>query len=225
MMLEKLWESYSRTRSDELRNRLIMHYLHLAHYHTNRQVFGGEHNPLYYDVLGAAYWGLMRAVELYDIDSQIKFETFSAFRIKGAIQDWFRGRKNRTIHDFQKRREAAEDKLRADGDIVDIHDLATEMNLSLSAYLKLDKLTMHSQKMPLLPSMNQECKDEEYDDVYEKLYSFLGDLSAQHRLILVLRFFEGLSMIKISKFVGLSTARVYQLYDLAMNELREKMAA
>ena len=103
--IDKLSQRYLRNKHDiKLRHKLCEYYEELLHYHIMRFV---KTTPLTYEELyGAAYEGLIKAVEKFSPDRGVKFRTFCQRRISGAILDWLRNTDpnvSRSVRDFGRK--------------------------------------------------------------------------------------------------------------------------
>src|SRR3954452_21130496 len=87
----QIWKSYKKSASKELRNQLIEYYLPLVRNHAERLKAKLPSVVQVDDLTTAGVLGLMDAIEQFDPDRKVKFETFSAIRIRGAMMDELRG--------------------------------------------------------------------------------------------------------------------------------------
>src|ERR1700722_8837346 len=88
--VKQLWLEYKKTPSDRLRNFLIERYLHLVRYQAERVHIKLPEEVEIDDLFSAGIFGLMDAIAAFDLERGIKFETYSAPRIRGAILDELR---------------------------------------------------------------------------------------------------------------------------------------
>ena len=89
-VITKLWTDYKETGSREARDRLIVHYSPLVKYVAGRVSAGLPQNIEQADLVSYGIFGLIDAIDKFDTDRQIKFETYAIARIKGAIIDELR---------------------------------------------------------------------------------------------------------------------------------------
>src|SRR5688572_5445812 len=87
----KLWKQYKKCASQDVRNQLIENYLPLVRSHAERLKAKLPSVVQVDDLSTAGVLGLMDAIEQFDPDRNVKFETFSAIRIRGAMMDELRG--------------------------------------------------------------------------------------------------------------------------------------
>src|ERR671917_1396154 len=88
--LSTAWDDYKETGSSEARDRLILHYSPLVKYVAGRVAVGLPANIEQTDLVSYGIFGLIDAIEKYDLERGIKFETYAISRIKGAIIDELR---------------------------------------------------------------------------------------------------------------------------------------
>jgi RNA polymerase sigma factor FliA len=88
--VEALWERYRLDRDPRVRERLIIHYAPLVKYVAGRVAAGMPANVEHSDLVSYGVFGLMDAIEKFDLDKGFKFETYAVTRIKGAIIDELR---------------------------------------------------------------------------------------------------------------------------------------
>src|SRR5579871_3302572 len=85
-----LWAEYKANNSRDARDRLILHYSPLVKYVAGRVSVGLPHNIEQSDLVSYGIFGLIDAIDKFDTDRKIKFETYAITRIKGAIIDELR---------------------------------------------------------------------------------------------------------------------------------------
>ena len=88
--LQELWRSFKDTKDKDLRERLIIHYSPLVKYVAGRVGVGLPPNIEQADLVSYGIFGLIDAIEKFDLARAIKFETYAISRIKGAIIDELR---------------------------------------------------------------------------------------------------------------------------------------
>src|SRR5215204_3518632 len=88
--LEELWRSYKATGDQRVRDQLILHYSPLVKYVAGRVAVGLPQNVEQADLVSYGIFGLIDAIEKFDVGRGYKFETYAIARIKGAILDELR---------------------------------------------------------------------------------------------------------------------------------------
>ena len=82
---EKLWESYQKNPSSELREQIILEYVPLVKVVAGRLSMYLGYNVEYDDLVGYGIFGLIDAIDKYDASKDVKFETYASLRIRGSI--------------------------------------------------------------------------------------------------------------------------------------------
>ena len=88
--INDVWKAFKKTKSEELRNLLMMEYLPMVKYNAERIYSKLPDEVELDDLMQAGIFGLKDAIESFDLDRGVKFETYCAPRIRGAILDELR---------------------------------------------------------------------------------------------------------------------------------------
>src|ERR671921_2720055 len=88
--IERLWTTYKGSGEQKHRDALIVHYSPLVKYVAGRVAVGLPQNVDQADLVSYGIFGLIDAIEKFDLDRGYKFETYAIARIKGAILDELR---------------------------------------------------------------------------------------------------------------------------------------
>jgi RNA polymerase sigma factor FliA len=83
--IKEVWIQYKKTRAEPLRNMLMENYLHLVRYNAERIHVKLPDEVELDDLMSAGIFGLMDAINAFDLERGVKFETYCAPRIRGAI--------------------------------------------------------------------------------------------------------------------------------------------
>ncbi len=239
--MDAVWKRFRRTRSVELRNQLIEHYMplviKLAEIMSRRlwpRVTADE-------LSSAGFDGLISAVSGFDPARGVKFETYCRQRIVGAIRDWQReidplGRSGRT---FERRLTAIEDEFHAvNGRSATNRELAARMELPLPKFAKMRKTVTASHCVPLDGSTerNEESRNSVISPAdpgpspvdhteRELIRDYLTrGLKEQDRLIITLYYYEKLTMSEIGSVLGVSESRVCQRHAEIVEQMRVRFA-
>ena len=87
---KQLWEEYEKTKSAKIREQIIIEYSPLVKLVAGRLNMYLGHNVEYDDLVGYGVFGLIDAIDKFDFDKEVKFETYASLRIRGAILDHIR---------------------------------------------------------------------------------------------------------------------------------------
>ena len=241
-----LWAEYGRTRSETLRNRLMEHYLHLVKRLAQRIHAKLPREVELDDLISAGTFGLMYAIAAFDPDRAVKFETYCASRIRGAILDelrswdWVPRLARLRAHKLNDATRALQLELGRDPS----HDeLASHLQVSLGELDKIHKDGAVIKIMPISRSRNNNSNsttDDELDaDILEDpnavdrsrgleredLRSLITrGLSRAEQLIVVLYYFEQMTMKEIGTTLDLSESRVSQMHSAILARLQTQLA-
>jgi len=241
--VEKVWTRYLKSRDIKLRNELVVRYSHLVHTHAARLSRKLPAQISYDEICSAAFDGLIEAVEAYDPQHKAKFETFCQQRISGAVMDWLRGLdpQSRTVRTFEKRRIGAREMLDAERGTPPTHaEIAQRMGVTVPRYDHLCRLSqlgkeVHFSAMEPQTDLNGrgtarswDVGDRRADDPSASVsramlteYITRG-LSREERLVLVLYYYEELTMSEIGMVLKLSESRVSQIHKDILQRLRQR---
>ncbi|MHC4445140.1 MAG: sigma-70 family RNA polymerase sigma factor [Planctomycetota bacterium] len=243
--VRKLWNKYLRSRSMTLRNELVENYAHLVQMQAARLSRKLPAQIGYDEICSAGYDGLIEAVEGYNPARKAKFETFCQQRIIGAVMDWLRSLdpQSRTVRTFEKRRMSMQEKLDAElGRPPMHHEIAKHMGISQDRYDQLSRISqlgreVHFSAMdPRDGSGSRGRSGEQAWDIGDARQSepssriaramltefITRGLSREERLVLILYYFEDLTMAEIGVVLDLSESRVSQIHKDVITRLRNR---
>ena len=105
---KRLWDDYEKTKSPEIREKIILEYAPLVKLVAGRLSMYLGYNVEYEDLVSYGIFGLIDAIDKFDNMKEVKFETYASLRIRGAILDQIRKMDwiPRTIRQKQKKIEA-----------------------------------------------------------------------------------------------------------------------
>ena len=87
---KRLWDDYARTKSSQIREKIILEYAPLVKLVAGRLSMYLGYNVEYDDLVGYGVFGLIDAIDKFDATKAVKFETYASLRIRGAILDQIR---------------------------------------------------------------------------------------------------------------------------------------
>ena len=243
--LDAVWREFRRTPDDSRRNQLIEHYLYLVRYNAER--IGGKlpDEVDVDDLMSAGIFGLVDAIDAFDLERGVKFETYCAPRIRGAIldelrnMDWVPRLVRHRAHKLADATRALEMEL---GRIPNDDEIARRLNMSRAQLHKMMRdasavtLVSLSRKYSDLDSQREISEidvlpdDRGSDPVAEAQKRDLKDLvtrglSRAERLIVVLYYYEQMTMKQIGQTLDLSESRVSQMHSAVLERLRAQLQA
>jgi RNA polymerase sigma factor for flagellar operon FliA len=238
-----MWKNYLATRSIEMRNKIVVHYSPLVHTHAARLSRKLPSQVSYDEICSAAFDGLLEAVEAYDPSRKAKFETFCQQRISGAVMDWLRSLdpQSRTVRTFEKRRSMVREALGTDLDFTPSRaEMARRLDMSLDRYDYLSRLSQLGKEVHFSAmeppderrlqgsTHNWDVRDTRNEDPATRIArQLLTDhltkgLSREERLVLILYYFEEMTMAEIGSVLDLSESRVSQIHKEILQRLRQR---
>ncbi|MBL8747504.1 MAG: FliA/WhiG family RNA polymerase sigma factor [Phycisphaerae bacterium] len=241
--IREIWETYHKGQTEELRNYLMEKFLHLVRYNAERIYTRLPDEVDIEDLMSAGLFGLMDAIDAYDLERQVKFETYCAPRIRGAILDELRSMdwvprlvrhrtakveqarvalemelgRAPTIEEISVRLGVDEEELKKifkDGFAVSITSLSrTCFNSDSSREVReIDVVEDDRQDTPLGEIQRRDLKD-----------LLTKGLSRAERLIVVLYYYEEMTMKEIGMTLDLSESRVSQMHSSILARLKAQM--
>lgn len=246
LTIEEQWKRYLKTRAVEMRNKIVVHYSPLVHTHAARLTRKLPAQVSYDEICSAAFDGLIEAVEAYDPERKAKFETFCQQRISGAVMDWLRSLdpQSRTVRTFEKRRMLAKETLGADSEYGPSQaELAERLDISVDRFDYLSRLSQLGKEVhfsAMEPSSEGgsqgsshtwDIKDPKGQDPALKISRELltkhlsTGLAREERLVLVLYYFEEMTMAEIGSVLDLSESRVSQIHKEILQRVRQRFGS
>ena len=233
-----------RVDGEKLRNVLMEHYLHLVRYNAERihQKLPGEVELD--DLMSSGIFGLMDAIEAFDMERGVKFETYCAPRIRGAILDELRSMDwvPRLVRSRAQKMGQVTKQLEVElGRAPNSTEIASKLDISMDEFKKIEKdskavgVVSLSRKYFETDSNKDVCEIDILEDkrgvdpIREMQRKDLKDLmtrglSRAERLIIILYYFEEMTMKEIGATLDLSESRVSQMHSSIIARLRAQMA-
>ena len=241
----EVWKSYRQDQSNQdLRNRLIEKYLPLVRYNAERVWSKLPEGVDLNDLISAGVFGLMDAIEAFDLERGVKFETYCVPRIRGAMLDELRTMDwvPRLVRSKASKLEAARKEAEAEaGRPPADAEIARKMNLPIEEF---EKLKAEASAVNLVSLNKKWYETDSYKDVRE--IDILEDqkgedptqgiqkrdlmklvtkgLNRNERLIIILYYYEELTMKEIGNTLGLSESRVSQMHSSIVARLKDQLS-
>lgn len=243
MPARDVWLEYQRTRSQAIRNYLMEKFLPLVRYNAERIYARLPDEVDIQDLMSAGLFGLMDAIDAFDLERGVKFETYCAPRIRGAVLDELRSMdwvprlvRHRTskVEGARQRFEMANGRAPTDDEL--------SKNLSLEGE-EFDKYKRDSSAVATF-SLTRKCfqsdgnkdvreidviKDESQRNPFSEIQRkdvkdlITKGLSRAERLIVVLYYYEEMTMKEIGATLDLSESRVSQMHSSILARLKAQM--
>lgn len=239
--VDQLWKSYKKEGGIELRNKLIENYLHIVKYTAERLRTRLPGSVDVNDLTSAGLFGLMDAIDKFDISRNIKFETYCSLRIRGAIIDELRNCdwiprsvrvKSNQINNAlnylknQLGREPTDEELAIHLDISpeELHTLYKEANasslLSIDHVANGDNPDSHMIEFLKAKTANEPSEIIAKRELKDLL---LKDLSETEKQIIVMYYFDELTMQEIGRVLDVTESRISQIHAKLLIKLRNRL--
>ncbi len=239
---KKLWEDYSKTKSPEIREKIILEYAPLVKLVAGRLSMYLGYNVEYDDLVGYGIFGLIDAIDKFDSLKAVKFETYASLRIRGAILDQIRKMDwiPRTIRQKQKRidsaikeietmqgRNATDEEIAQSLGITDDEYLDWQSQMKVTGVVSLNEFMEQGSEIPT--DQNSQSRFDGPEEVLEKeelkkvLMQALELLTEKEKKVILLYYYEELTLKEISRVLEVSESRISQLHTKALQKMKTKM--
>ena len=232
-LVAELWQDYKATGDLELRNRLVLQYSPLVKYVAGRVRSGLPQSVEQSDLISEGVIGLIDAIDRFEPERGLQFQTYAVPRIRGAMVDSLRSsdwvprslrERKRDIELAQATLETKLGRTPSDGEV------AAELGCSVAdlreAYRKvsytnvasIDELGLGDELAPTAPDGSQDS------DLGPELLEAVAQLAERDRIIVALYYFEGLTLAEIGQVLGVTESRVSQLHTKVTMTLKTKLS-
>jgi RNA polymerase sigma factor for flagellar operon FliA len=240
---EGLWKRYRAQKDRESRNRLVERYLPIVRFVAEKIFDKLPGSVDFEDLTSAGVFGLIHAIDGYDKERGTKFETYCATRVRGAILDELRSCDwvPRHVRSRVNKLQAAYDEMEARlGREPTDEEIAGRLSVSMEEYGEIVRETsgttlvqlsrefdVPERSSPLRPG--EHLEDRRSVSPYVRLQEqdvrrlIHRNLTKQERLIVVLYYFENLTMKEIGAALDLSESRVCQILSRVVLRLKSRL--
>jgi RNA polymerase sigma factor for flagellar operon FliA len=246
--VNELWRTYKRTKDQALRDRLILNYAPIVKYVAGRLGSGLPAHVDEGDLVSYGLLGLISAIERYEPDRDVKFETYAIARIKGSILDELRALDwvPRSVRSRARQIERAMAELEAklaraptDEEIaakvgITVEELEGSLtDISRSSIAALDELWTVSgsdgDQVALIDTVEDEHGPEPQatfaqTELREIVADAITNLPEREKLVITLYYYEDLTLREIGEVLGVTESRVSQLHTKAILRLKARLS-
>jgi RNA polymerase sigma factor for flagellar operon FliA len=238
-----LWEAYAKTKDSAIREELIIKYVYLVKFVAGRLYASYGNNVEFDDLVSYGIFGLIDAIDKYDLSRGVKFDTYAQLRIRGAIIDQLREIDwlPRSIRQKSKEMEKAyyelENKLgrpATDEEMAQSFGLSVEdfqkkiQNITAYSIISLDDLLEQKREVTSSEEGKQIETPEslvENTEIKEILVDAINILPDKEKRVVSLYYYEELTYKEIGKLLSISESRVSQLHTKAIIRLKNRFKA
>ena len=235
-----LWRDFSKTRSLKTRNELVLQYVHLVKSIVCRMMPTYRKHVDFDDLMSCGMLGLMDAIDRFDMDKEVKFETYASMRIRGEIIDQIRKQDWAPISLRQKIKRVEEGFTMLEGQLgrtVSEKEVAEFIHMDVTSVKKtleeahafnvvcLDEVLVDRIKSEEINLRSEETTEDrvEAEEVKNIMAHYIDTLPEKERLVVTLYYFEEMTLKEIGLTLGVSESRVSQIHTKALMGLRNRM--
>lgn len=242
----KMWKKFKRTNNPQLREEIVKKYLYLVKYVAGRVAISLPPNVEFNDLVSYGILGLFDAIVKYDVSQGNKFETYAVSRIRGSIMDelrkldWAPRLLRKKAREVEKMCKELEEKF---GRLATDHELATALNISTdelnsiysdlnsTAFLSLDEVWQNddgNKPISRLQTIEDSLITNQFNyvnqsEVKEILAIVIDELPEKEKLVIVLYYYENLTLREIGEILDVSESRVCQIHTKVVTRLRSHL--
>lgn len=243
---EELWRLYRKSKDPQIRERLVTQYAPLVKYVAGKLAVGMPSNVEFDDLVGYGVFGLLDAIEKYDPDQKTQFKTYAVQRIHGAIIDELRSldwvpRSVRTrarqiegvVQDLEVTlgRPASDDEIAKELGMSPKQFDKEMTKISGTSILSLNDVWYQGEdndKVSIADSIESPTTLNpdtivEKDEIKRVIVESIGELPDKEKKVLVLYYYEDLTLKEIGQVLEVTESRVSQLHTKAVMRLRSKL--
>jgi RNA polymerase sigma factor FliA len=245
--VDRLWSEYKRTGDRKVRDHLIVRYSPLVKFVAGRVSAGLPHSIEQADLVSYGMFGLIDAIEKFDTDRNIKFETYAITRIKGAIIDELRSidwvprsvrAKARAVEQAYAALESSLGRSPSDAEVAaELQMTETDLQqifgqISYIGIVALDEVisggsTDRGESVTLGDTLADREEGPmaafEVEEMKQILAGAINRLGDREKIVLSLYYYENLTLAQIGEVLGVTESRVCQIHTKAVMQLRGRL--
>ena len=230
--VDTLWQRFKHEGDRDARDRLVVHYSPLVKFVAGRVRSGLPPSVDQNDLVSDGVLGLLDAVEKFEPERGLQFQTYAVTRIRGAIVDGLRSSDwvPRSIREKIRDVDAATARLEAElGRPPKDRELAAELGITVEELRKVYSQTAHTSVVSFETVVDEDAPREtaEFpgtsDDLPPGFLAAVRELAERDQIVVALYYWERLTLAEIGRVLGVTESRVSQLHSRATMTLRRKL--
>ena len=241
---EKLWKEYQKNKTSQLREQIILAYAPLVKLVAGRLSMYLGYNVEYEDLVSYGIFGLIDAIDKFDLGKEVKFETYASLRIRGTILDQIRKMDwiPRTVRQKQKRideaikqiemrtgKNASDEELALELGITDEELLNWQSQLKVTNVVSLNEYLEQGSEPVMDAHKNSHFQQPEEkvqeDELKKMLNEAMDTLTEKESKVILLYYYEELTLKELSNILDVSEARMSHLHTKALLKMRKKLGS
>jgi RNA polymerase sigma factor for flagellar operon FliA len=244
--VDQLWSEYKRSGDRRARDQLIVRYSPLVKFVAGRVSAGLPQSIEQADLVSYGMFGLIDAIEKFDTDRNIKFETYAITRIKGAIIDELRSidwvprsvrAKARAVEQTYASLEASLGRAPTDAEVASALQISEADlqqifgQISYIGIVALDEVISGGGERGDSVTLGDSLADRgegpmaafEVEEMKQILAGAINRLGDREKIVLSLYYYENLTLAQIGQVLGVTESRVCQIHTKAVMQLRGRL--
>ena len=245
---DELWVKYKKNADPKIREYFILKYAPLVKYVAGKLAGAMPTNVEFDDLVGYGVFGLLDAIEKYDLDKNVKFNTYAVNRIRGAIFDELRSidwvprsirQKSREIEETIADLEAKLGRSAANEEIAAAMGLGIEeynallLKVSSTSVVSLTDLRFSNDDAEEFsvgdiieaPSSLNPDVIVEREDIKRIIVDAIKELPEREKKVLIMYYYEDMTLREIGEVLHVTESRVSQIHTSANIKLRAKLSS
>ncbi|HHY90925.1 MAG TPA: FliA/WhiG family RNA polymerase sigma factor [Clostridiales bacterium] len=235
-----LWQQYIKTRDRKIKEQLIESYIELVKVVAGRLYSNYGNTVEFEDLVSYGIFGLIDAIEKFEPDRNVKFETYAYIRIRGAIIDQLRTLDwiPRSVRQKYKKLEEAYQEIENQfGQEANDEQVASKLGISTEDLRQMLSevhiFSIVSLEEKISNNINFHIVDDdihiepqkhyEHEELKKILFESIDSLPEKEKKIISLYYYSELTYKEISAILGISESRISQLHTKAIIRLRNKL--
>ena len=244
---DELWLAYKKTQAPKIREFFIVKYAPLVKYVAGKVAVGMPSSVEFDDLVGYGVFGLLDAIDKYDPEKNVKFNTYAVTRIRGAIFDELRSidwvprsvrQQSREIEEIIAELEARLGRSANDVEIADALGMTVEefhqvlLKISGTSVVSLTDLRFGSDDANQIPvadsieapsSLNPDVIVER-EEMKRIIVAAINEHPDREKKVLIMYYYEDMTLREIGKVLEVTESRVSQIHSSANHKLRAKLS-
>ena len=240
----KLWAAFREKRTPQIREQIIIEYSQLVKLVAGRLSMYLGYTVEYEDLVSYGIFGLIDAIDKFDCDKNVKFETYASLRIRGAILDQIRKMDwiPRTVRQKQKKIDEAirvietrTGKNASDEEIASELGLSEDELLGWQSQLKITNVVSLNEYVEQGTEPVMETRGNshfiqpeeliEQNELKEMLSKAMEQLTEKESKVILLYYYEDMTLKEISRILEVSESRISQLHTKALSKMQKTMGS
>lgn len=243
----ELWKLYQKNRDPKIRDFFVKQYAPLVKYVAGKVAIGMPNNVEFDDLVGFGVFGLFDAIEKFNPDKHVKFKTYAVTRIRGSIFDELRSidwvprsirQKSKELEETVRLLESQLGRAALDEEIAEAMHMDVEefhkliLKISGTSILSIndvwnvgdenDKISIED-SIESPNSLNPDTIVEK-EEIKKLIIAAINQLPEKEKKVLVLYYYEDLTLKEIGEVLGVTESRISQLHTKAIMRLRSKLS-